>query len=141
MRGPHNQRMSSAVNAPLCNIRERKHDCNLLSYFPAPHRLCGTRSCGKRARKEQFHGHERTLPDGRHPEPAAAGDRARASGYVWGRSFRRWCTPGCLRNCRHALAARKRERALALRNERTQHAEKKTPRIRCCRGACFRFRV
>jgi hypothetical protein len=59
VRGPHSQRMSSAVNVPLCNIRERKQ-CNLLSYFPAPHQLCGTRSCGKRARKEQFHGHERT---------------------------------------------------------------------------------
>ncbi len=47
---PHSQRMSSAANAPLCNARERKQ-CNLLSYFPAPHQLCVTRSCGKRARR------------------------------------------------------------------------------------------
>jgi hypothetical protein len=32
---------------------------------------------------------------------------------VWGRSVRRWCTPGCLRNCRHSIAARKRECVLA----------------------------
>ena len=38
-----------------CNIREHKQ-CKLLSYFPAPQQLCGTRSCGKRARKAHFHG-------------------------------------------------------------------------------------
>jgi hypothetical protein len=46
VRGPHSQRMSSAANAPLCNIRERKQ-CNLWSYFPPQQQLCGTRSCGK----------------------------------------------------------------------------------------------
>jgi hypothetical protein len=50
VRGPHNQRMPSTANAPLCNIRDRKQ-CNLMSYFPAPLQLCGTCSCGKRARK------------------------------------------------------------------------------------------
>jgi hypothetical protein len=45
--------MSSAANAPLSNIRERKQG-KLLSYFPAPQRLCGARSCGKRARKGHF---------------------------------------------------------------------------------------
>ena len=65
---PHSQRMSSAANAPLCNIRERKQ-FKLLSYFPAPQQLCGTRSCGKHARKAHFHGHEHTCT---HAEPAHA---------------------------------------------------------------------
>jgi hypothetical protein len=66
---PHSQqRMSSAANAPLCNIRERKK-FKLLSYFPAPQQLCGTRSCGKHARKVHFHGHEHTCT---HAEPAHA---------------------------------------------------------------------
>jgi hypothetical protein len=48
-------RMSSPANALLCNIRERKQ-FNLLSYFLAPQQqLCGTRSCGKSARKGHFH--------------------------------------------------------------------------------------
>ena len=59
VRRPHRQRMSSAANALLCNIGEGKH-CNLLSYFSALQHLCGTRSCGKRARKGHFHGHEHT---------------------------------------------------------------------------------
>ena len=67
VRGPHSQRMSSAANASLCNIRERKQR-NLLRYFPAPQQLRGTHSCGKRARiserepLEHFHGHEHTCP-------------------------------------------------------------------------------
>ena len=59
VRRPHRQRMSSAANALLCNIGEGKQ-CNLLSYFSALQHLCGTRSCGKRARKGHFHGHEHT---------------------------------------------------------------------------------
>ena len=59
VRRPHHQRMSSAANALLCNIGEGKQS-NLLSYFIAPQQLCGTRSCGKRARKGHFHGHEHT---------------------------------------------------------------------------------
>ena len=59
VRRPHRQRMSSAVNALLCNIGEGKQ-CNLLSYFSALQHLCGTLSCGKRARKGHFHGHEHT---------------------------------------------------------------------------------
>jgi hypothetical protein len=47
--------MSSADNAPLYNIRDRK-PCKLLSYVPAPQQLCGTHSCGKRAGKGHFHG-------------------------------------------------------------------------------------
>ncbi len=57
VRRPHRQRMSSAANALLCNIGEGKQ-CNLLSYFSALQHLCGTRNCGKRARKGHFHGHE-----------------------------------------------------------------------------------
>ncbi len=59
VRRPHRQRMSSAANALLCNIGEGKQ-CNLLGYFSALQHLCGTRSCGKRARKGHFHGHEHT---------------------------------------------------------------------------------
>ena len=59
VRRPHRQRMSSAANALLCNIGEGKQ-CTLLSYFSALQHLCGTRSCGKRARKGHFHGHEHT---------------------------------------------------------------------------------
>jgi len=50
---------SSADNDPICNIREH-NQCNLLSYFPAPHQLCGTRSCGKRAIKGHFQDHNHT---------------------------------------------------------------------------------
>jgi hypothetical protein len=71
---PHSQRMSSAANAPLCNIRERKQ-CKLLSYLiPAPQQLCGNRSCGKRARKGLFQGHEHTFT---HAEPTHAIGRLR----------------------------------------------------------------
>jgi hypothetical protein len=83
VRGPHSQHMFSAANAPLCNIRERKQ-CNLLSNFPAPHQLCGTRSCGKCARKGNFQGQERTwqaLTGGTRSRPATArGPRAHAGG-------------------------------------------------------------
>ena len=65
--------MSSAANAPLSNIRERKQG-KLLSYFPAPQQLCGARSCGKRARKGHFHGHQHTFT---HVEPTQATGRPR----------------------------------------------------------------
>jgi hypothetical protein len=65
--------MSSAANGPLSNIRERKQG-KLLSYFPAPQQLCGTRSCGKRARKGHFHGHQHTFT---HVEPTQATGRPR----------------------------------------------------------------
>ena len=50
VRRPHRQRMSSAANALLCDIIKGKQ-CK---------KLCGTRSCGKRARKGHFHCHEHT---------------------------------------------------------------------------------
>jgi hypothetical protein len=59
LRRPHRQRMSSVANALLCNIGE-VNQCNLLSFFSALHHLCGTHSCGKRARKGHLHGHEHT---------------------------------------------------------------------------------
>ena len=65
--------MSSAANAPLSNIRERKQG-KLLSYFPAPQQLCGDRSCGKRARKGHFHCHQHTFT---HVEPTQATGRPR----------------------------------------------------------------
>ena len=43
-----------------------------LSYVPAPQQLCDTRSCGKRARKWHFPGHEHTCT---HAEPTHATGR------------------------------------------------------------------
>jgi len=83
------QRMSSAANAPLCNIRERKQ-CNLLSYFPAPQQLYGTRkTCSKMLKRADNHN--------RAPEPIQVISCQRPVVKCWsgqaGQSFEILCGP------------------------------------------------